>query len=540
MPIIHSQIDPSSPAFKENRAAMLDQINELRELERMIRARSEQSRGRFQSRNQLLPRDRLELLLDRGAPWLELSTTAGYKTYDDDGGDNISGARLITGIGVVSGVRCVVIVDDSGILAGALHTHGVDKMNRAFDLALENKLPAIHLVQSAGADLLDYVPATWVRAGGMFYKQAKLSASGCPVISVVHGSSTAGGAYMPGMSDYVVMVRNQAMAFLAGPPLVRAATGEVAEAEELGGTNMHASISGLTEYVAEDDPQALSICRDIVARLNWQKRLAPTIENTWENPAYDIDELCGIVPTEYQRPYDVREVIARLVDGSDFLEFKAEYDTQTICGQANIMGWPCGLIGNNGPITPNGATKAAQFMQLCDQSKTPLIYLMNTTGFIVGREAEEGGMIKHGAKMIQAVSNVSVPRLTLMIGASFGAGAYAMSGWSYEPRFLLGWPNISAGVMGAKQAALVMRIVYEAKAKRQGDPLDQTELDALEEKVIELYSASESAYYYTARMWTDGLIDPRDSRQALGLLLTICDEAAQHTLNPNSFGVARL
>ena len=223
MPKIHSQIDPNSPAFKENRAAMLDQINELRELERMIRARSEQSRGRFQSRNQLLPRDRLELLLDRGAPWLELSTTAGYKTYDDDGGDNISGARLITGIGVVSGVRCVVIVDDSGILAGALHTHGVDKMNRAFDLALENKLPAIHLVQSAGADLLDYVPATWVRAGGMFYKQAKLSASGCPVISVVHGSSTAGGAYMPGMSDYVVMVRNQATAFLAGPPLVRAA-----------------------------------------------------------------------------------------------------------------------------------------------------------------------------------------------------------------------------------------------------------------------------------------------------------------------------
>ncbi|MBT4489620.1 MAG: acyl-CoA carboxylase subunit beta, partial [Rhodospirillaceae bacterium] len=359
-------------------------------------------------------------------------------------------------------------------------------------------------------------------------------------ISVVHGSSTAGGAYMPGMSDYVVMVRNQAMAFLAGPPLVRAATGEVAEAEDLGGTNMHASISGLTEYVAEDDPEALNICRDIVSRLNWAARLTPGLARSWDEPAYDIDELAGIVPVEYQKPYDIREVIARLVDGSDFLEFKAEYDTQTICGQASIMGFPCGLIGNNGPITPNGATKATQFMQLCDQSNTPLIYLMNTTGFIVGREAEEAGMIKHGAKMIQAVSNVSVPRLTLMIGASFGAGAYAMSGWSYEPRFLLGWPNISAGVMGAKQAALVMRIVHETKAKRQGTPLDQAELDELEAKVVELYTASESGYYYTARMWSDGLIDPRDSRQALGLLLSVCDEEARRSLNPNSFGVARL
>ena len=539
MPKFASTIDPNDPAFQENRADLLAQINLLRGLEDKIRARSEKSRARFESRGQLLPRDRLDLLLDRGAPWLELSTLAGFETYDDDGDTTISGARLITGIGVVSGVRCVVIVDDSGILAGALHTHGVDKMIRAFDIAIENRMPVIHLVQSAGADLLDYVPATWVRAGGMFHRQAKLSAAGCPVISVVHGSSTAGGAYMPGMSDYVVMVRNQAMAFLAGPPLVRAATGEVAEAEDLGGTDMHASISGLTEYVAENDPQALSICRDIVSRLNWPARLAPARPRDWQEPAYDIDELCGIVPVEYQKPYDVREVIARLVDGSDFLEFKAAYDNQTICGQAAIMGLPCGLIGNNGPITPNGATKASQFMQLCDQSNTPLIYLMNTTGFIVGREAEAAGMIKHGAKMIQAVSNVSVPRITLMIGASFGAGAYAMSGWSYGPRFLFAWPNIQAGVMGAKQAALVMRIVHEAKAKRQGAPLDQAELDELEAKVIDLYNASASAYYYTARMWTDGMIDPRDSRKILGLTLAICDEAGRRSLNPNSFGVAR-
>ena len=539
MPKIVSDIDPNSVPFVENRAEMLAQIDALRELEGMVRARSEKSRARFESRNQLLPRDRLDLLLDRGAPWLELSTMAGFETYDDDGGDNISGARLITGIGMVSNVRCVVIVDDSGILAGALHTHGVDKMVRAFDIALENKLPVIHLVQSAGADLLDYVPATWIRAGGMFYKQAKLSAAGCPVISVVHGASTAGGAYMPGMSDYVVMVRKQAMAFLAGPPLLLAATGEVADAEELGGTDMHASISGLTEYVAEDDPEAIVICRDIVSRLNWTDRLAPSRARTWEEPAYDIDELCGIVPVEYQKAYDVREVIARLVDGSDFLEFKAEYDQQTICGQAAIMGLPCGIIGSNGPITPQGSTKASQFMQLCDQSNTPLIYLHNTTGFIVGREAEEMGMIKHGAKMIQAVSNVSVPRITLMIGASFGAGAYAMSGWSYEPRFLLGWPNFQAGVMGGKQAAQVMRIVYEAKLKRQGTPPDEAELEALEAKVVDLYDSKASAYYYTARMWSDGLIDPRDSRNALGLLLLVCDEEKRRSVNTNSFGVAR-
>jgi geranyl-CoA carboxylase beta subunit len=295
----------------------------------------------------------------------------------------------------------------------------------------------------------------------------------------------------------------------------------------------------LTEHVAEDDAEAVSICRDIVSRLNWPARLAPTRPRSWAEPAYDIDELCGIVPVEYQKPYDVREVIARLVDGSDFLEFKAEYDAQTICGQASVMGLPCGLIGNNGPITPQGATKAAQFMQLCDQSGTALVYLHNTTGFIVGREPEEMGMIKHGAKMIQAVSNVSVPRITLMIGASFGAGHYAMSGWSYEPRFILAWPNFQCGVMGGKQAGLVMRIVHEAKAKRQGTPLDEAELDALEAKVIDLYDSNASGYYHTARMWNDGMIDPRDSRTALGLLLTACDEAERRSLNPNSFGVAR-
>jgi len=539
MPRLLSQIDPASDAYRDNRAGMLASIAALRELEGRIRARSERSRTRFEARGQLLPRDRLNLLLDRGAPWLELSTLAGYRTFDDDGEENITGARLITGLGEICGTRCVVITDDSGITAGALHTYGVHKMIRAFDLALENKLPVVHLVQSAGADLLQYVPETFMRGGGMFYKQAKLSAAGCPVITVVHGSSTAGGAYMPGMSDYTIMVRGQAKAFLAGPPLVRAATGEIADDEELGGTDMHATRSGLTEYVAGNDAEAIAICRDVVARLNWPAGQAAAARAGWPEPAYDIDEICGIVPMDYQKPYDVREVIARVVDGSDFLEFKAAYDGQTICGHAHIQGQACGLIGNNGPITPEGAVKAAQFMQLCSQSATPLIFLQNTTGFIVGRDPEQRGIIKAGAKMIQAVANATVPRITLMIGASFGAGNYAMSGWAYEPRFILGWPNYKTAVMGAKQAALVMRIVNEAAAARKGEPMPEEQLAAIEAQVVELYESMESGRYASARLWDDGIIDPRDSRRVLGLLLSVCSAAERRALNPNTFGVAR-
>jgi geranyl-CoA carboxylase beta subunit len=302
---------------------------------------------------------------------------------------------------------------------------------------------------------------------------------------------------------------------------------------------MHATKSGLTEYVAEDDAQALAICRDIVRRLNWPARLAPAPARSWDEPAYDIDELCGIVPADYQRPYDVREVIARLVDGSDYLEFKGAYDSQTICGHAAIHGMAVGLIGNNGPITPEGAVKTAQFIQLCDQSGTPLIFLQNTTGFIVGTDPEHRGIIKHGAKLIQAVSNTRVPRLTLMIGASFGAGNYAMSGRAYEPRFLLGWPNYKTAVMGAKQAALVMRIVNEAAAKRKGQPLDEGRLAALEQQVVDLYEPISTGLYATARLWDDGIIDPRDSRRVLGLLLTVCDEAERRAVCPNTFGVGR-
>jgi geranyl-CoA carboxylase beta subunit len=539
MPRFESQIDTNSDTFGQNREGMLAAIAGLRELEGRIRARSEASRERFEKRGQLLPRDRLNLLLDRGAPWIELSTLAGYKTYEDDGEERISGARLITGIGMVSGVRCVVIVDDSGIMAGALHTYGVHKMIRAFDIALENKMPVIHLVQSAGADLLSYVPETFMRGGAMFFKQARLSAAGCPVITVVHGASTAGGAYMPGMSDYTIMVRGQAKAFLAGAPLVRAATGEIADDEVLGGTDMHATTSGLTEYVADNDAEAIAICRQVAGRLNWSHYTTPAPARAYDEPLYDIEEICGIVSMDYTKPYDVRELIARLVDGSDFLEFKALFDNQTICCHASIHGLACGLIGNNGPITPEGANKAGQFIQLCSQSGTPLIFLQNTTGFVVGTDPEHRGIIKHGAKLIQAVANAQVPRITMMIGASFGAGNYAMSGWSYEPHFILGWPNYKCGVMGAKQAALVMRIVNEAAAARKGEPLDEAALDALEQKVADLYRSMEDGYYFSARIQDDGMIDPRDTRKVLGELLNVCDEARRRTLHPNTFGVAR-
>ncbi len=539
MPRLETAIDPTSEAFGVNRAGMLAAIEEMRALEAAVRANSERARGRFEGRGQLLPRDRLERLLDRGTAFLELSPLAAYRTYDDDGEANISGGRIITGIGTIAGVRAMLVVYDSGIKAGSLHPLGVEKILRSHTIALENKLPFVQLVESAGADLLDYVPETFVRGGGIFYNMARLSAAGCPVVSVVHGSSTAGGAYMPGMSDYVVMVRGRGKAFLAGPPLLRAATGEIAEAEDLGGTDMHATVSGLVEYVADDDAEALALGREVMGRLNWNSELAPARERRFRPPAHDIDELCGIVPLDYKKPYDVREVIARLIDGSDFLEFKPLYDVQTICGHGEIEGHAVGFLANNGPITPHGAVKAAQFIQLCCQSATPLVFLQNTTGYIVGTEAERAGIIKHGAKMIQAVSNATVPKLTLMIGGSFGAGNYGMCGRSYEPHFCFGWPNYQIAVMGGEQAATVMAIVQEAVAKRKGEALDEAALESLKETVRERYAAQSTSLYATARLWDDGLIDPRDSRRVLGLCLDLLEEAGRRQLHPNSFGVAR-
>jgi geranyl-CoA carboxylase beta subunit len=534
--VIQSRIDSRSEGFRENRAAMLALIEGFRALEDKVRALSAARKARFERRGQLLPRERIDLLLDRGAPFLEFSTLAGFRMHDDDGGDNVMGGGCITGIGFVAGIRCVVVASDSGIKGGTIAPMGLKKSLRAQEVALKNKLPLVNLVESGGANLL-YQSEIFVEGGKIFANMARLSAAGIPILTVVHGSSTAGGAYQPGMSDYVVVVRNRAKIFLAGPPLLKAATGEIATDEELGGAEMHTHVSGVAEYLAENDADAIRIARDIMAKLSWER---PRPADAGRPPAYDPDELCGVAPVDYRRPYEVREVIARLVDGSDFLDFKPTWGVQTVCGHALIAGQACGLIGNNGPIDQEGAAKAAQFIQLCCQSGTPLVYLHNTTGFMVGREAEQKGIVKHGSKMIQAVANASVPQITLHIGASFGAGNYGMCGRAYDPRFIFAWPNNRIAVMGGEQAAGVMVTVTEEKLRRDGHPVDAAALAAMRNSIVKRMDRESEALFATARLWDDGLIDPRDSRRLLAFCLATCREADARALRPTSFGVARM
>ena len=480
-----SRIDPSSERFVVNRKEMLALVEKLRSLETRAHDLSERRRPRFEERGQLTPRERLSGLLDPGLPFLELYNMANYLVDDQDPDSTIPGASMICGIGFVSGVRCMVFVDDSGINAGAATTTSVSKALGVLRVAQEQRLPLIHLVESAGANLMQYTVELWANGGGMFHGLARLSAAGIPTIVVLHGPSTAGGAYQPGMSDYVIGVKKNGMAALAGAALVKAATGEVAEDAQLGGSEMHASVSGLVEYLAEDDSHGLEIARDLIGRLDWNSACPRPEPRTFQEPAFSPDEIAGVVPVDYQKPYDVREVVARIVDGSDFVDFKPRYGLSTVCIHAEIFGQPCALIGNNGPIDPNGATKAAQFFQLCDQSDLPIIFLNNTTGYMVGTEYEHAVMIKHGSKMIQAVSNVKVPKISLYIGASFGAGNYGMCGYAYEPDFLFTWPNATTGVMGGEQAALTMEHVMINSAQRRGKEIDTAALEAQKSTIIE-------------------------------------------------------
>ena len=539
MPIIESRIDPQSESFRANREQMLALIGEFRALEQKVRDASNARRERFRARKQLLPRERVALLLDPGAPWLELSTLAGFRMHDDDGDAGIQGGGGIAGIGYVSGVRCVVSANDSAIKGGTVAPMGVKKHLRVQEIAMQNKLPMVQLVESGGANLL-YQAEMFVEGGRGFANQARLSAAGIPQVTVVHGSSTAGGAYLPGLSDYVILVRGRAKVFLAGPPLLRAATGEIATDEELGGADMHATISGLGEYLAEDDADGIRIAREIMAKLPWNEQLLALPQKSFKEPRYAAEELAGVVPADYRKPYDVREVIARIVDDSDYLDFKTLYGPHTVCGQAEIAGHAVGLIGNNGPIDADGASKAAQFIQLCCQANMPIVYLQNTTGYMVGREAEQAGIIKHGSKMIQAVANATVPQLTIHIGASFGAGNYGMCGRAYDPRFIFAWPSNRIAVMGGEQAAKVMAIVTEEKLKREGKPADKAMLGGMEQAIIKRVDAESTALYATARLWDDGLIDPRDTRKVLALCLAICREAASRPLKPITFGVGRM
>ncbi len=519
---------------------MLALVERLRAVESRAAAHSEKRRPRFEQRGQLTPRERLSRLLDPGMPFLELYNLANYLVDDTDPETSLPGANMITGIGFVAGVRCLVFVDDSGISAGASTTQSVGKALGVLAIALKQKLPLIHLVESAGANLMSYTVELWAHGGGMFHGLARLSAAGIPTFVVLHGPSTAGGAYQPGMSDYVIGVKKNGMAALAGAALVRAATGEVADDQALGGSQMHATTSGLVEYLADDDAHGLAIARDLLERLDWNAACPAPPSRTFAEPKYSADELPGIVPVDYRKAYDVREVVARVVDGSDFVEFKPDYGPGTLCLQTRIHGHACGILANNAPIDPAGATKAAQFMQLCDQASMPLVFLSNTTGYMVGTEYEQGGMIKHGAKMIQAVSNVRVPKITLYIGASFGAGNYGMCGYAYEPDFLFTWPNATTGVMGGEQAALTMDMVMTAAAKRRGQAVDETRRAAQRQALTDHFDRQSDAFYTSGRLLDHGMIDPRDTRRVLAFALATCAEARLRRLQPNSFGVARM
>jgi len=540
MTVFESKINVSSESYLTNRSEMLELIEKMNSLLKRAEDLSEKRKPRFLERNQLTPRDRLMHILDAGMPFMELGNMGGYLLDVEDRDKSVPGASIIIGIGFINGVKCMIIVDDSGIKAGAITEGSGAKLARAQDIALQQKLPFIHLVESAGADLSRYHVENWLNFGRLFGNLAKLSAAGIPTIAILHGASTAGGAYMTGMSDYVVAVKDRGRAFLAGQALLKAATGEETDEEELGGAKMHASVSGLVEYLAEDDLSGLLIARDIIDRLDWNKRSSVHKSANFSEPIYNPDEIAGIVPLNYRKFYDVREVIARIVDGSEFDDFKPFYGEETLCIQAKVHGKSCGILANNGAIDNDGATKASQFMQLCDQADIPLVFLQNITGFMVGREHEQGGMIKNGSKMIQAVSNVRVPRITFMIGASFGAGNYGMSGYGYDPAFLFSWPNIQIGVMGGEQAAKTMTIVMEAAAERRNQQIDKKIIEQQSKNIIEHFDKQSDAFYTSGLSMDDGLIDPRETRKVLAFSIDTCLEGKNRSLQPNSFGVARL
>jgi len=526
---------PHSGDFVANDASQRALVSELRErLERVGRGGSQASRNRHSARGKLLPRDRIDYLLDRGSPFLEVGALAAYGMYDDES----PGAGIITGIGLVSGRLCMIVCNDATVKGGSYYPMTVKKHLRAQEIASENLLPCIYLVDSGGAylPLQDDVFPDREHFGRIFYNQSRMSARGIAQISAVLGSSTAGGAYMPAMSDETVIVRNQGTIFLGGPPLVKAATGEVVSAEDLGGGVTHSRLSGVTDHLAENDEHALDIVRDIIAQLpppeSRPYELSPVTEPT-VNPA----ELYGVVPPELHVAYDVREVIARIVDGSQFHEFKAEYGQTLVTGFARIHGHPVGIIANNGVLFSESALKGAHFIELCDQRKIPLVFLQNITGFMVGREYEAGGIAKHGAKMVNAVASARVPKLTVVIGGSFGAGNYSMSGRSYSPRFLWMWPASRISVMGGPQAAAVLSTIRRDQLDAKGDTWSAEDEVTFTQTLRDQYERQGNPYYSTARLWDDGIIDPADTRTVLGLSLEVCSRAP---LADISYGVFRM
>jgi 3-methylcrotonyl-CoA carboxylase beta subunit len=517
MPPIRSSIDPRSDEFRQNYEHNCQLVETLAVRQAKVRAGgSERAVKRHREAGKLLPRERVELLLDPDTPFLELSTLAAWGMYNDES----PGAGSVNGIGIVSGIECMIGANEATVKGGTVYPISLKKSLRAQEIAMENRLPCLYLVESGGANL-PHQADIFVDGGRGFTNQARMSGMGIPQISLVFGNSTAGGAYVPGLSDYTVFVHKQALAFLGGPPLVKMATGEAVDEETLGGTDLHTKKSGLADYVAENDADAIRIGREIVGRLKRRKSIGGDVK-TPKPPLYDPDELLGIVPIDMiRKPMDMREILARMVDGSEFLEYKPEYGTTLVCGFAHISGFSAGIVANNGILFSESANKAASFIQLCNQSRTPLVYLQNITGFMVGQKYEEGGIIKDGAKMINAVANSTVPQFTVLIGGAYGAGYYAMCGRAYDPRLLFAWPTSRIAVMGAEQAAGVLGIIQEEAARRRGEEPDLQQIEQMKYMVRHKFEEESDPYYATARLWDDGLIDPRDTRMALTVGLSM-------------------
>ncbi|MBL8750815.1 MAG: methylcrotonoyl-CoA carboxylase [Planctomycetes bacterium] len=516
--VLQSHVKTASPEFQQNREHHLRTIDEIKGLvARAQQGGGEEATARHHKRGKLLPRERITAILDPGAPFLELSPLAAHGLY---GGDAPS-AGIVTGVGLVQGREVMIVANDATVKGGTYFPMTVKKHVRAQEIALENRLPCVYLVDSGGAFLplqADVFPDR-DHFGRIFYNQARMSAARIPQVAVVLGSCTAGGAYVPAMSDESIIVKGNGTIFLGGPPLVRAATGEVVSAEDLGGADVHTRLSGVADHFAEDEPHALQMCREIVSHLNTSKPSQLAMQSP-EDPAYDPEELLGVLPRDTRTPYDVREVVARLVDGSRLHEFKTRYGTTLVTGFAHIHGMPVGIVANNGILFSESAQKAAHFVELCSQRKVPLLFLQNITGFMVGKKYETGGIAKDGAKMVQAVASTNVPKLTVLIGGSFGAGNYGMCGRAYQPRFLFTWPNSRISVMGGEQAAGVLVQVKKDQLEEKGQKLSADEEQKMKAPILEKYETEGHPLYATARLWDDGVIDPRQTRAALALALS--------------------
>jgi 3-methylcrotonyl-CoA carboxylase beta subunit len=535
MPVLTSQLDPRAESYTASRDAMRLRVADLNaRLARIAQGGGEAARARHTARGKLLPRERVEMLLDPDTPFLEIAPLAALDLYDNAA----PGAGLITGIGRVAGVECVIVCNDATVKGGTYYPMTVKKHLRAQEIAQQNHLPCFYLVDSGGANLpnQDEVFPDRDHFGRIFYNQANMSAQGIAQIAVVMGSCTAGGAYVPAMSDETIIVKNQGTIFLGGPPLVKAATGEVVSAEDLGGGDVHTRLSGVADHLAQNDLHALALAREAVRHLNRDKRPDTPVREPCP-PKYAAEELYGVIPTDTRKPFDVREIIARIVDGSEMHEFKPRFGTTLVCGFAHIEGMPVGIIANNGILFSESALKGAHFIELCCQRKTPLVFLQNITGFMVGRKYENEGIARNGAKMVTAVATASVPKFTVIIGGSFGAGNYGMCGRAYSPRFLWMWPNARISVMGGEQAASVLATVKRDGIEAKGGQWTQAEEDAFKAPIKQQYEDQGHPYYATARLWDDGVIDPADTRRMLALGLSASLNAP---IPDTKFGVFRM